>query len=320
MEVESDYTILLTDPVPRILPRVHSKFKLAHVTSDGIPKGKALEFAKTLSKDWYIIPNSPHTRIMLEYANVKLDENPHPHDPHIPRLGHPTSHAWDVEYTLGTNAQYTPPPGNWILDRKGYPIYIALLYKLWKKGYRYTAWINSNSLFVQNIGMAYGLVRTIRRIERVDIGVVEVIIAEHDYKPVQFLTNEKPDEQHPVYYTIGVNNLYEYYTSIKVYIAPSLVEGFGLGPYEANSVGKLAVVNPIENWIRWSTPCFIHLEPHSLKWVDWGLFEMPYVIPGVEDFEEKLIRVIQGEVKYNPQDCIKSVEWMTYDWIFKYVA
>jgi len=234
----------------------------------------------------------------------------------------------DIRYTFGVNSLYNYGSVKWWMDRKGFPALTAVLYKLYRKGVRFNAWVNSTSDFLTYVASKYGVKIEDGRV--FNIGNVGFI------KPLRVVNSRfiGTNDRSVIKYTQTgtLDDIGEFYGAVRYYLANSYTEGFGLGPVEALAAGRFSVMNALPPWVELTRvyglyDCVklipIHAHKHYIWGVQWNLLDMDFHIPDFNVWLDVLEDLATNGVKYDPVKCgelVKPLDYNnTYSKFLKYI-
>ena len=299
---------------------------ITYYTADGIPHTDlAKQYVRQVCKSTYVIANSAYSKANLEVIDCHVNEVV-PNGIDWVGLGRYFNSM--PKYDLSSVGWYNYGPNergdNWWGDRKGHPALVALLYRLWKLGYRYTAHLHTSpELLTKAFRSFTNQVSKVFYESAIGANVsISILRTDVDYH--FFAVNREPDSEHPVKVTFAgsVKNIGEYYDGA-YYVSNSYVEGFGLTPFEALAIGRYAIVNDLPTWREYLPgDCVSRVPIHATKDYVWGFginkLLMRFHIPDFHVWWDLLIRAVNREIKYDPAVCRESVKdfdyRITYDW------
>jgi hypothetical protein len=305
---------------PFVLP--HSTFGLPrrnvvnYWTADGIsvhPLQRS--YVRDMCNSGINIANDEFSKANMEAIGCHIDEIIH----HAIDWSQLHKHINDnIRYTFGVNSLYNHGGVKWWMDRKGFPALIAILHKLYRKGVRFNAWVNSTSDFLTYVASKYGV--EIKDGKIYEIGGVGFI------KPLRVVNSRfiGTNDRSVIKYTQTgtLDDIGEFYGAVRYYLANSYAEGFGLGPIEALATGRFSVMNALPPWVELTRvyglyDCVklipIHAHKHHIWGVQWNLLDMDFHIPDFNIWLNVLEDLATNGVKYDPVKCSELVKPLDYN-------
>jgi len=295
-------------------------------TADGVPANPLQRsYVRDMCNSGINVANDEFSKANMETVGCRIDEIIH----HAIDWNQLRKHINDnIRYTFGVNSLYNYGGVKWWMDRKGFPALTALLYKLYRRGVKFNAWVNSTSDFLTYVASKYGVeVKDGKIYEIGDVGFI---------KPLKVVNSRfiGTNDRSVIRYTQTgtLDDIGEFYGAVRYYLANSYAEGFGLGPVEALAAGRFSVMNALPPWVELTRvyglyDCVklipIHAHKHHIWGVQWNLLDMDFHIPDFNVWLNVLEDLAVNGVKYDPVKCselVKPLDYsITYSKFLKYI-
>jgi len=327
------YIVYFYDPFlyPVIPTYLNSRHVIFYWTADGIPYSPIQKARlKSMCNMGTNIVNSMLSKANMEAIGCNISDVIHNA---IDWMSLHNAVNAKPTYTFGVNALYNYGGNKWYMDRKGYPALIGMLYRLYSKGLKFTAWINTNDEMLTFIGSKFNVRNLIAH--KVDYNAI-VTVWQNTYDSGRFFSiNSEPTYDKPVKITMSgsIKDISEFYGSIHYYLMNSYVEGFGVPSIEALASGRFVIANDIPTWHELVNTYDLHdctrlIPIHAHKEYIWGIgdnkLQMDFNIPDFNEWMNVLEGAVYHNIKWNPGECSDKVRPLdytfTYSKFLKYIT
>ena len=315
------YVVYFYDPFihPIVPTHLNSSHVIFYWTADGIPYSPIQKLRiKSMCDMGINIANTTFSKANMEAVGCNVSDVIHNA---IDWMNLQKAVNTKPKYTFGVNALYNYGANKWYMDRKGYPALVGMLNRMYSKGLRFTAWINSNDEFLTFVGGRFGVRNIITH--KVDDNVI-VTVWQNTYDSSKlFAINSEPTNDKPIKVTMAgsIKDISEFYGSIHYYLMNSYAEGFGVPPVEALASGRFVIANDIptlhELVNAYNLGNCVRLIPiHAHKEYIWGIGDnkllMDFSIPDFYEWMNVLEDAVNYGIKYDPVECSNSVRNLDY--------